>query len=137
MSESSLATRLPCLCPLPCIQGSVRCAGTQVCPLTISSTNEILLQVSFLLCPISYLYILNCVVPFQIYKFISIKSFFKAAIDFQAIGVPAIAVPLSLSSSTSLCQSWRQIPGKSQRDGGLDPIATEMLFAASILPAWH
>lgn len=56
MSESSLATRLPCLCPLVCIQVSVQCVGTQMCPPVTTSTNEIFLQISFyfpLCCPIS------------------------------------------------------------------------------------
>lgn len=117
VSGSSLATRLPCLCPLICIH--VRCAGTQVNPQKMRSSSRSLFS-------------------FVLPRFIFLQSrssyWFSGHKEVQPFLSLWLSLPLSLSNSISFLETNCR---ESQKDGGLDSTATEMVFPASILPAWN
>lgn len=63
----------------------------------------------------------------------------EAVNDFQATGVPAISVPLAEPATVQQHKFLPQLETsyrESQKGGGLDSAVTEMLYPASILPAW-
>lgn len=106
MSESSLATRLPCLCPLIRIQVSVQCVGTQLCPLVTISTNEIFLQIFFVFFVLSpFNFVLSPVSAKQEQLLIFRPQEFRLFLSL------CLSLPQSLSNSTDLCHIWGQITG--------------------------